>query len=166
MNVNSANLSHASGSGTQSTAIFPEEGDLGGTVTGKRKRPAAEVIDLCSDEDEDASVAIAEEEEEPEMDDLFVDPFASGSGTWSGFGAGGRLASHSPQSKKQRQRAGSTVPMPTLSGSTGGGGGLWGPKKVELSKQRSDRHLPDFGAGASVKELGSKAKIKMGARRG
>lgn len=167
MNINSANLAHASGSGTQSTAIFSEgEGDLDASVSGKRKRRVAEIIDLCSDaEDEDAPVAAAEDEDEEqeEQDDLFADPFASGSGTWSGFGAGARFASHSPQPK--RQRGASTVPMPTLSGSTAGGG-PWGPKKVELSKQRSDRHLPDFGAGASVKELGPKAKIKMGARRG
>ncbi|ORY92573.1 hypothetical protein BCR35DRAFT_298030 [Leucosporidium creatinivorum] len=164
MNINSTNLSHASGSATQSTAIFSPD-DVDPNVAGRRKRSAAEVIDLCSDEDEDA-LAVAAEEEDEEQDDLFADPFASGSGTWSGFGAGGRLASHSPQPKRQKQRGASSVPMPTLSGSTGVGGGPWGPKKVELSKQRSDRHLPDFGAGASTKELGPKAKIKMGVRRG
>lgn len=126
----------------------------------RRKRQDSAVIVISSDEEEEQS-------DEEEQDDLFaVDPFANGSGTWSGFGAKARLPSQSPVNK--RRRVASSVPMPTLAESVGGSstgvGVRWGPKKVELTQQRSDKHLPNFASGG-VKELGPKCKVKMGAKR-
>lgn len=172
MNVNHVNVppSHpTTGSGqsrSQSTAsaVF-SPGSVSSVAAGKRKRFDSQIIDLCSDDDED-QVEVE--------DDLFAavnDPaLASGSGNWSGFGSKGRLPSQSPSSSSKRQRGMPSVPMPTLSGAAmgrEGSVGLWGPKKVELSKQRSDKHLPDFvgGGRGGVKELGPKSRVKMGAKR-
>ena len=150
LNINVGN--HSTLASTQSTSVHhsPVPSPI------KRKRPSSDCIVISSDEDQDYG-------SEEENEDLFaVDPFASGSGTWNGFSADARLPSESPASKKRR--GASTVPMPTLAeAQRSSAAGPWRPKKVELTQQPSDKHLPNFASGA--KELGPKSKIKMGTKR-
>jgi hypothetical protein len=109
------------------------------------KRPH-HTIDLCSDE-----------EDEDQDDVIFFDENSGASGSGGRFGFGSRTSggrkSQSPSKASTVERS---MPMPTLASESGNR--IWGRQKVELTKQRSDRHLPNLSSGTT--DYGPKTKVK------